>query len=185
MKRLVVAAAVAATLAAPASAAAKPKYFFVGHTIRTNVTKSTCDVLPRGKTIETTTTVRFKEQRGYVGGNMTTSGYEEQQYDLKTEGNAASQAFTGPKVRKEFDPEKSKAKSFITTRGRTATFKYAGISTTRYSKVRLTLPKRNREVTESFEEGPLSFPYTDDSGDRCVHESSTTVSGGITIQRIE
>src|SRR4051812_18707037 len=72
-----------ALAAAPAGAAKKPKYYFSISTTETYITVADCKAIPSGRTKETTTTTRFINQTGHLGGGLKTEGWE--QTDLKRE----------------------------------------------------------------------------------------------------
>ena len=171
----------------PVQTAAKKKkkkparYFFVAQQTILSVTTTDCKSVTNDahRTTETVTVERISEQRGYLGETMTERGTN--QTTLERTGNDPYLPPTRSQTAKnEFKFEDLPA-SRAWKKGRTsATFNY-GIIGNEY-RMKLRLPKLNKELTKSYEK-----TYRDEttSDSRCVNTDKVTITGSVTLQRIQ
>jgi hypothetical protein len=168
--------------AAEAKKIPKPKYFFsVTHT-RTVTSVSVCDAIPSGQTTETVTTTTHTEQRGYLGGTMTSSGWRQNSIKRETKDNdyLPPYEYTGP--REELGKSKGKASNAWKVKGSRAEYEFYGADAPYY--LPLKLPKRNREVTKEFDGGTNDSDSYDPQS-KCAHAERITLSGNVTLQRVQ
>jgi hypothetical protein len=178
---LVVAVPVAS--AAPEKRAAKKpaKYFFVAQQTETSVITTDCKSVTNDahRTKTTTTAIRFSETRGYLGGTQSERGYN--QYIMERSGNdpyLPPYRMEGEKV--EFSYNGDSASRTWSKSGSYATFGY-GIVDHDY-KVRFRLPRLNKEQTKSYNRVHRNEKSSDA---RCNNTDRTTITGSVTLQRIQ
>jgi hypothetical protein len=158
-----------------------PKYYFSASHTRTVVTVSTCDAIPSGQTTETVTATIQTEQRGYLGGAMTSSGWRQESIKRETKGNdyLPPYEYVGP--REELGKTKGKASESWKVGSSTARYLYWAAGDGAY--VPLKLPRPNRETTRTFDGGTKDSDEYDPQS-RCAHAERITVTGNVTLQRV-
>ena len=171
----------------PVQSAAKKKkkkparYFFVAQQTILSVTTSDCKSVTNDahRTQETYTVERISEQRGYLGETMTERGTN--QTTLERTGNDPYLPPTRSQTPKNEFKFEDLASSRAWKKGSTtATFNY-GVIGNEY-RMKLRLPKLNKELTRSYEK-----TYRDEktSDSRCNHTDKVTITGSVTLQRIQ
>jgi hypothetical protein len=171
-----------ALAAAPADAGKKPTYYFSITTTETYITVANCKAIPSGRTKETTTTTRFFNQTGHLGGGLKTEGWEQTDLKRETIDNEALPPYDIKGEKTTFG-SKGRASDELRTRGGRLTHQYFGPDDKNHRMV-LRLPARvNRETSKTSKTNQKrSFP--EDPQSRCSYDYDNTHVVNVIIQRI-